>query len=1597
MVLLIDPESKNSMGGSGRGGSSMNLTDSLSPDSFLKEDSFDFIKIEEFGSLGIDPADIAPGTFPARRHPSRLPSRFGGNAYGFGFFEICDRLNPKDLKLLQSIRSDNAELTRQYYKEINRIYQNIGLLIRFSSQGKPYYLIPAHLVLSSLSTTRIKADEISKIIAFHRKKYLKESYKIAVITHADDLIINDLSLRFREHQFVVLDSLEKLLLSKEILDLIILNRDIYELAVMEKLASPVSGLGSKKDLEDRVMFFLGRVYTLLKPEGEIFMIAPRLPLETDRRVSTTFRSEQEKKIFILFTHIFKTKERYRSRGMSLNVNVFDLQKYLNPPYVEKEVLDRVLQGRSLESMLPQDMQELPYLDFSLHDGFAYDQEKGWDRLLSVFFNKIFLKALLPKSIEDEWQKKFTADSYRPQYMLTYLGQKKPLPTTLAELKRDVMESRLSGCPLPLLADYRDSFEYVTSTLEIVKRIKSGSYSGISDLFMERLRNPLENKKRRHEGLNDVLKLISKINRIEKAKGRLSLDKTESIKTPILKNLEMLSLFGFSYGELREIFLIAVGHTPMGRILSGKMSEKALKPVSDLARAQEAPKALNLLRYCRLMSMAETAASKESDLNQEELTELFDLYESTVKVVINRETDWHQLLDEKISSMGGVHHMLVRRILKMTNHFQFLNNWSELNVKGEIEKESLADYEKKKLSEIESVVSLVKIINEYERIHFKDDPLKASIFYRKFLDIEFHGTVRIFGRLKSELVFLILWIAVHVARGDVINFNPLLAEVEGHAIDEYVRKLEEELTAINSKYLGPEELKRFSEQLYEDRSSFILGTGFQLRINEETQGIEVCHVDIGENIRELEILSTQFPKKNLSDVPPGQLEGLDQLFRDLEGFHQSYLKLISHDVKGMKLPERQKDWFRKAEVLRETLRSHFIEVIFKPENIYSDLEILHRRAPSLLQFLLPEFVSFKDIELPEETIQKTSLMEHILASTRKVQALVRKDRGSLQDVQLLHQLAQREFGPMVAGTVGLNELHIETLENIVEGLRKQPALFDAVIRSFIFRDVGLLPSLRKKYEGRFDPADHAEASAVFMETEGIALRYNQDRESERFLILLVRYHNLLHHMIRGEFSFYAIEEVLGLGDPDLFDAVFFSSFIMLYAMGEELMMEDLATRLFQMRSLCHRIISGETNPEDHLSELYARKGHAFHALAAYRRDGLPDGVHPSRYLETYQWQESKREHYLQAGMRVYALERIFRLKGIRYVEFSDLADFIIKVPLKFIYKKRNYTGIGYATFERELFEALRIYRSILKLPERARNSLFKHLVTDEVRIFGFQTVSSYLTYENMTKLLFITLCGSERLRKKGGPFSLNFLTLAEEMNKRYEAVNAELAAIPMEKISGDAETLSHFFRARSGILLRADVSHPVLTIDFIDKIHVEQKLHHMMTISEVDHLKNYFHGTLRLLRKIPFYTDDYQLKLEKAFEKRLLELSDLMIDRIKTQMEATKDFRRIQDLFQGLMEKSLEIGFTEEQRHRLNDVCELTKENLRREKLLEISLLLERLSDERELRDYWSRVKWYLLTNRPFIGKEFENLVAKRFDGTMERIKTESRKNNPLTL
>jgi hypothetical protein len=1561
----------------------MDNTNPLHPEAFWQEDSFRFIKPEEYETLGIDPGDIAPGTFPAHKRPSQIPSRFGGNAYGFGFIEVYDRLNPRELELLQAIKPENPEDIRPYYKEINGTYKKIGLLIRFSSLGKPYYLIPVHLVSGSLSNIKSKAEEISKIVEFHRTKYLKENQKVGLLTHLDDLIINDLSVRFIDHQFIVIDSIEKLRSMKETLDLIILPRDFHEIVFMEKFNPEQQGMPSKTQMRAYVIYMLGKIYHLLKPDGEIFVIANQFALKTNQTVKVSFKSPQEEKNFLLFSHVFKTRKKYQATDKDLEINTFDFQTYLKGLYVEQEVLDELLDGRDLEKMNIEEVDRLPYLNFSLGDQFAYDQTDTWPKDLSIYFNEIFLKPLLPESVQNEWQKRFSTENYSPEYMLIYLGQKKSPETTLADLSMEVMKSKLAGCPLSLLADYRDSFAYLLRTLNVLKQIKSSAFFGLEEIFMERLKQPLNNNKRRYSGLNDVLKLMSKTNLLKRINTYLNPNKIEGAKTKVLKNLETLPFFGFSHDEMREIFLIVVGHTPMGRILSGKMNETALKPASDLARTLDPQQAINLLRYCRLMSMAETVASKKSEMNQEQVAELFDLYESMVQVVTNREMDWDRLLDEKISSMGGIHNKIIRKILKMMNHFQFLANWPELRRKGKMEKESLADYNDEKLSKIENVIKLVEMVELFETMYLKEDPLELSIFYRKFLNIEFHGTGHIFERMESPLVFLLLWISVNLARGEIVNFNPILAEVEPQKIEVQVKKVAEEANSINTNYLDLTTLRAFSKQLYENRTSFIVGTGFQLKVGRNNQALEIAYIDMDENIINLETLSKEFIGQGIPKIPVEVLEELERLFSNLESFYQSHMRLLSQVSSDFRIPERQLKWFKKAQSLRESLRSEFIKIIFRPENIYTDLDLLYAHARSILRFVLPEFMALQDVRLPGKVYLKSPLLDHTLASTRKIQALVRQEREDFQDVEMLHKLAQREFGPMVAGIVGLSESQVETLEQLVRDLSQHRALFNGLIKSFIFRDLGLVPAFREKYKDRINPLDHAQTGAFFLDKERIPQRYSSDEQENDYLVTLVKYHDFMHHMVRGEFSIFSTQEILNFKDKNLFDAFFVTSFIMFSSMKEGMVLEDLATQLFRIRAVCHSILEGKTSLEAHLEEIYTRRGHLYFALEAYRSNGLPEKIPPAEYLESFDGRESEGGRYIQKGKLVYALERIFSLKGIRYVEFKDLAKLMVKVPLKYIYKKKNYSGVGYATFEKELYEALRIYNGLEDLPKEIRQFILQHLVTDEIRIYGFENVTAYMNYKNSIKLLLIALMGAQKFNQGDMPICLNFLDLAAKIERRYEAVNDSLNNNSIEKIWDDPYPINHFFKAKTGLILTKDQSQRVLSIDFMDRMNIPQKIAHMEVLTDVEQLRNYFHYSLRTLRKSPFYTEDYEFELEKAFDNRLRELTDLMLDQTKKQIELTKDFKKIHSLVVDLMDRSLEIGFNDEQKHRLNDIYELRKDNLKREKLEEINQFLESINEAHDLKDYWDSIKWYLLDNRPYVGKEFESLVAQKFDQALK--------------
>jgi hypothetical protein len=207
------------------------------------ETFFRAIKPEDYGRLGIDSQDVPVGTFPAHDHPSFLPSRSGGNAYGLGLIEQS-ALSKADLDFLDSLDFQDMGQVRRHARQLNAIYQKLGLLIRYAASGTRYYLIPINLVAHSLEDVKTKADEIERFVIQHILEARVERLDIGLMTAANDLMVHELTARFSSHRIFLFDTLAKLRTWRTLLDVIILPKDPFAYLLEQPLPRTQPGTRS---------------------------------------------------------------------------------------------------------------------------------------------------------------------------------------------------------------------------------------------------------------------------------------------------------------------------------------------------------------------------------------------------------------------------------------------------------------------------------------------------------------------------------------------------------------------------------------------------------------------------------------------------------------------------------------------------------------------------------------------------------------------------------------------------------------------------------------------------------------------------------------------------------------------------------------------------------------------------------------------------------------------------------------------------------------------------------------------------------------------------------------------------------------------------------------------------------------------------------------------------------------------------------------------------------------------------------------------------------------------------------------------------------
>jgi hypothetical protein len=1542
--------------------------------------SYKLIPPDEFGPLGIDPKDVPVGTFVAEDHPPFLASRFGGNAYGLGIVEHRDKLEPSELEFLEKLDLSDPKILRQNYGGINSIYRKLGLLMRFSRHGKRYFLIPINWVSHSLEHIKDKVDEIERVLLKQTSRLKKERLNVCLLTAANDLIVHEITGRMPTQRFVIIDSVAKLREASGPFDLVVVPKDLDDLLLSLGIESLIGSTLTQESFTIHGTYIAGKLYDLLRSEGELLVIAIKPFPRTNKEIWVEFRDPEDLRNFLLFTHVFRSKKRYRGKGGTLlRVHLTDFYNYLSGIFVPREELRKVLGDRDPKKLALEDIDHLPRLDLKITGPRRAKLESRWDKVLSPYFESIASLSKLAPSVKEDWERNYIVEGDLPDNLQIYVGQKREPPVRLEQMEKEERASGMAGCSLALVAAYKNSFEYLFAVLDVLTEIKDKHFERLTELELNRLYNPFAAPKNRYRAFKHIKQLMNQTSRLHRLEILLNPDHIEGASTKVLENIEKLALLGVSPPLLREIYLIVVGHTTMGRVTFGKLPDKTLKSITDQAKRLSLEEMADLLRIIRLVSMAEIAASLGDKLTQGQGKELFSLYDQAIWIAADPQLDWETLHDQQIAALGGAQNLALRQMLKMFNLFEYLDSWTELADKGPFQKEALADYHPAKFFQIDQVLELIRITNQFKERFYEREAFSRPYFFRKLLNCQFHGTGHLLPLLGTRAGFILLWITIGASPGNAINFDPLVS-YEQEASDDRPARVKAALDSLDIEQLDFTYLASIKRALSQGRPAFIYNSGIQLRYNSVSQATEVVFIDVEDNLKRMEVILQSAHDRLIPDMPVPQLREADRLFRELHSYHEhlkrhSAAKFIDSEL----LAEQTAEIGRSCSRLEDL----FAQKLFVPQRLSDTLEILYEHCPNIGRRIMTEFWELDRIKPTQKIYAGETIPNYILRCLKKFQALVTGEREALQDTEIFYQLAQQQFGSMAGETVGISNAQIDILEEVVHRLGSRPALLEALSAALIFQEIGKLPLYLEDYRSVSKDYTHARAGAKILRRQALLKRLGMERGSSKVAGFLVEVHGLVGHVLRGEVALPALEVVTNYGDDLVFEAFFLHSVLAAAAYREGLMVEDLLDRFLELRQVALLVIQGEVSWQTHMQREFLLIGQGLLTETTEARAGRG----PLALFS--EWDNGGGDDALRRkGEDVAAVERLFRLLGLADVNCVDIQMRILDMPVNFIYHKKGLKSTGSQKFEADLLEAETVCEAIMALDQEIRRNLIDKLSpeTDRVRIYGLEYVAYHLEPADWLKLLVLAFKALDRFcTTDGKPQVVDLLPLCQIIDRRYQALATDLVSIPMDRLFKDGRLLSRLAKASVGLVLRYSRKDNVVTLLYQDRLQVQRILDRVRSQEDISALKHLYHRELKRLKNHEHPTEDYQKLLSETFHERLQGLIELTLKKAQRKMRQHKSYAGMEKVFAELMALAEENAFSDEQIQLAKDMYEYNRDRLRNLRLEVIYQDIDSCTSKEKLKDLWEKIRAELVGNRRHLGQEFEDLVTKRFDERLRQL------------
>lgn len=1495
---------------------------------------------ESYQSFGVDQEDVPIGTFPAQDHPPFLPNRFGGNAYGLGFFEQSI-LPAGDALLLESVDLDDPAKVSKHYRDINDVFKRLGLLVRYSSRGEPFYLIPRQLLVRYLVELRAKVDRMASFLDRLMSHRLRENLSVGLIASDGELFLPELKSRQPQMSFIELDSLDAITQARGPLDAVLMVGDPRQFALAQLEGAGIKAPQDRNGREAFGFFMSGRIYDLLSPEGEVLCLCDR-PLGSSReKVKVTFKDSMERKRFLIFSHLYHTRRRYRSKeGGTMEVNRFDFNAFLFGLGVWHESVEELLEGRKLEEIEFGEIDQLPYRDLSLPRGSAPQLMTAWKRWLGIYFDIGQLSSELPELQETQWAETLEIDGEFPETLLVMRGVRRRPPLSLDSIISQRDRNQLAGCPRHFLADYKNSFEYVVKVLEVLSQVKEGTYRELPGLELSRLRKPFESAVRT-EQLSQVLDLMARARGLSRLESHFNPMGIMGQRTPVIENLEKLSLMGWEAGLLRQLYLIVAGHSTMSRVTFGKLPMTTLSRISDVGSYASLDEAVRVLRLYRLLSVAETSAASAGSLSREQVQELFSLYDNAIRVVTDPKVEWADILAANTVRLGGVQATAIRKMLKLFNLFDFLDSWQTLEVAGPRKKEALADYDPQRLRAIDEVIGLSQQVHHFVGRFYARDSFSRPYFFRGLLGSEIHGSGRVLPQVGTRAGFTLLWICIHISGRRLIDFNPLVKEAENQRqVAGHLEKLRQALLGLSQGRLSPGHLEKLGAELANRGEAYVYDSGLYFTENRRTGALEPHFVDVGNELDLLEAEQKQVFNTALDQMPGQMLEGMDRRAHEIGRF------LAAQEAPPPEMAARY-------DAVMDRMRSHFTCELMVLESFSTNLRRMISHLPNLMDSLLPQ-------------PSGDAMTAKRLAAAVKLSAMHQHRLEGFQDMWLSHEAARNEFGPAAAGILGVSPLQFQTLtSSLGQILKNHPRLGFLLMAAILLYD---------QEGGLLDKKRHA----ALLE----CLDLNQKDLDD--LAFLVDNHALLWQLASGEVCLLRLEPVLKRRDPPLGEALFLLAVISASARREGLMSEDLLDAFFNILQKTRDLGQRKASALEALQQETRAQATNLFALERYQELGgaQSPAISLQHLLRTTVLPELGRDYWLGRGHREMGLSRLLRLKGLFFINPLDLRLARHEVPLRYIYRQRRLRSMGETHFERDLFEGLRTFRALERLPVDSRHFIMDALARSvhPLEIKGFAPAAGLLTYENQIKLLLLGLAAAHHLSSSLSRISkLSFAPLAQVIGRKFEMVNQAVTALEPDELVSSARSLKPFMPSREGLRLELGQAGSQVSILFADPARFERKLLAVSKAKTPAKLKRIYHQELGRLKLTTHSTLDYQNIMERAFSARILELGLELVEQVKRDMEAETDMDALAECFERYWEQGLELPLDSERQQSLRDIFEMNLERLRGMFMEEVLERLAGLSSTKDIDRYWQKLKKTLRAERRHLGRDFELLLADAFD------------------